>query len=131
MDDTSEEVFKHIVDIVDPYDNEMTNISIETWLYFYEKYCQNTNDKKIQNRYAQFLLPIVLRSNSNFPQKLMEYAFSTVHVLLARDKMDYSRWEKLSCLLPELPWYNMWDKCKRLRKAAKHRNLSIDLKKYK
>ena len=54
------------------------------------------------------------------------FLFSTVHTLLANDEMEYNKWEQLSNLLPEVAWYNSWDKCKRLRKAAKQRSLSID-----
>jgi hypothetical protein len=39
--------------------------------------------------------------------------------------MDYRTWQELSKLLPEVAWYNMWDKCKRLRKSAKQKQYDI------
>lgn len=75
---------------------------------------------------AQFVLPIILRSENSFSSDFLQFSFSTVHTLLANDEMEYNKWEQLSNLLPEVAWYNSWDKCKRLRKAAKQRSLSID-----
>ena len=57
---------------------------------------------------------------------LQDIAFTTVHKILANDNMDYCRWEKLSELLPDVVWYNSWDKCKRLRKAARRKQYDVD-----
>ena len=45
---------------------------------------------------------------------------------LLLDNGDYCRWEKLSELLPDVVWYNSWDKCKRLRKAARRKQYDVD-----
>lgn len=74
----------------------------------------------------QMYIEIILRSENSFSSDFLQFSFSTVHTLLANDEMEYNKWEQLSNLLPEVAWYNSWDKCKRLRKAAKQRSLSID-----
>lgn len=126
-----ETAFRQIISTLDPFENELLNCSIDIWLNLYNFYCQKANDISTQNAFALFLLPIILRSKEIFPTELNNFAFSSVHSILARDQMDYFKWEKLSAFLPDVPLYSMWDKCKRLRKAAKNKNVTINLKKCK
>ena len=79
--------------------------------------------------YAQFILPCIIVSQYAFPNVLAQFAFQTVHSILAEDRMDYEEWENLSLILPEVSIYNSWDKCKRLRKAAKQKNYRISFDK--
>jgi len=94
-------------------------------MQLYNKFCRKSNDKTIRELYATFLLPIILRTNQEFPDEIVKVSFKTVHTILQNDAMDYSSWENLSSLLPEVAWYNSWDKCKRLREAAKQKNYNI------
>ncbi len=122
--------FEHIINVLDPYNQELLSVPTDIWGTFYRKYC-SVNASSINRSYAQFILPIILISQKDFPTELVEFAFSTVHSILARNEMEYARWESLSKILPEVPLYSMWDRCKRLRKAGKFKNIKIDLKKYK
>lgn len=122
--------FRQVISVLNPYETKLKLVSIDTWDILYERFCTESMSEENQVVYAQFLLPIILQSESSFPNKLLNFAFLTVHKILAEDNMDYSAWEKLSLLLPEVAWYNMWDKCKRLRKAAKNIDgLSLDFEK--
>ncbi|MCX4356114.1 MAG: hypothetical protein OSJ43_07795 [Oscillospiraceae bacterium] len=128
--DVKELEFEHIINVLDPYNQDLLAISTDIWETFYRKFC-NVNAYSINKSYAQFILPIILMSKQDFPTELVEFAFSTMHSILARNEMEYARWEDLSKILPEVPLYSMWDRCKRLRKAGKIKNIKIDLKKYK
>ena len=129
--DLNEATFIQIINVLDPYDDNLLNISTNVWMSFYKQFCQGNNNTSTNNVYAQFILPIILRSKVNFPTELIDFAFSTVHYILYHNEMEYQKWEKLSVLLPEIQLHNMWDKCKRLRKASKEKNITIDLKKCK
>ena len=53
-------------------------------------------------------------------------SFYPIHDNLYRQHYDYKKWENLETLLPEVSWYNSWDKCKRLRKAAKDKGYRVN-----
>lgn len=45
--------------------------------------------------------------------------------MLATQSFPENEWEKLEKLLPELAWYNNWDRCKRLKKGLKRKGYQI------
>ncbi|MGN1157270.1 MAG: hypothetical protein ACI4TK_13935 [Agathobacter sp.] len=118
-------LFKAAISVLDPYSNNVKSTSPELWERLYQRFCRDNSNYSVESEFAQFVLPIILQSNYSFSKELIESTFLTVHKILANDNMEYYRWEKLSALLPEVAWYNSWDKCKRLRKAAKLRNYDI------
>lgn len=121
-------LFETVIKVLDPYNEKMKEIPKETWELFYRRFCVNNSSGNINTVFAQFILPIIIESSSQFSTQLTEFAFITVHNILAHDEMDYGQWNRLSKLLPDNSQHNVWDKCKRLRKAAKIKNLDIDFK---
>lgn len=121
-------LFEMVINVLDPYDEKMKEVSEETWELFYRRFCINNFSNNINTVFAQFILPIIIESSSQFSKQLTKFAFVTVHSILANDEMDYRQWDRLSKLLPDNSLYNVWDKCKRLRKEAKIKNLDIDFK---
>ncbi|EMS72690.1 hypothetical protein [Ruminiclostridium cellobioparum] len=122
----SSALFEAVISVLDPYDNNIKSTSPEIWERLYKRFCRDNSAYSVRSEFAQFVLPITLRSNYFFSKELLKFIFITVHKVLANDSMEYRRWERLSVLLPEVAWYNSWDKCKRLRKAAKLRKYDID-----
>ena len=45
--------------------------------------------------------------------------------MLAKQSFPETEWEKLEVWLPEVAWYNKWDRCKRLRKGLKKRGYNF------
>lgn len=119
-------LFTAVISVLNPCCDEVLSMSSDVWEQLYQRFCRNSNEAA--TAYAQFVLPLILRSNVTISQELLDFSFCTVHTLLAQDSMDYSRWECLSSLLPEIPWYQSWDKCKRLRKAAQQKGIRIEWK---
>lgn len=119
-------LFTAVISVLDPCCNEVLSISGDVWERLYQRFCRNSNEAA--TAYAQFVLPLILCSNVAISPELLDFSFCTVHALLAQNSMNYSRWECLSSLLPDIPWYQSWDKCKRLRKAAKQRDIHIEWK---
>lgn len=124
----SAEVFSMVINTIDPYDKDAQMISVKTWNQLFVEYCKEPSNHKCDKLFAQFILPIILQSEKIFPEEIISYAFTTVHKLLAEDKIEYNKWEKLALLLPEVAWHKRWDKCKRLRKAAKLMNYKVEFK---
>lgn len=121
-----ERIFSAVIGALDPYNMQVVEISSTTWESLYRCFCQYSNDSSTKERFAKFILPVILQSAQEFSPAIQKFAFNAVHKLLAENLYDYYEWEKLSQLLPDVAWYNSWDKCKRLRKAAKFRNIKIE-----
>lgn len=119
-------VFTAVISALDPCCDAIRSVPISVWEELYQRFCQNSNEAA--DVYAQFVLPLILYFNVDVSPKLLDFAFYTVHNLLAQNSMNYVRWECLSSLLPEISWYQSWDKCKRLRKAAKQKGVHIKWK---
>lgn len=108
-----------ILNILDPYDNSTLITDKNIWISLYHKFHLPSGDQEFNDAFAQFILPLILQSNSRYPADIAQFAFCRVYSIFVKDKMSYASWERLSRLLPEVAWYNSWDKCKRLRKACK------------
>jgi len=85
----------------------------------------NTLNEDTSFTLAQFLLPVILLKEELFPDDIVRFSFKIVNNRISEQRFDYQRWEKLEKLLPEVAWYNSWDKCKRLRKAIKQKGYKI------
>lgn len=119
-------IFQAVISVIDPYQKTVLAEPADLWVDFYRRFCLNTTSEDLKRTYAQFILPIILRSKELFSDECSEFAFLTVHKILMEDDMEHSKWEKLSELLPKVEWFNEWDKCKRLRMAAENRGNTFD-----
>ncbi len=122
----SPHVFQAVIHSLDPYNHVNLSVSYQIWEELYRKFCQTDSSDSVKTEYAQFVLPIILESNAPFSIEFQSFAFYTVHKLLADHHMNCDKWERLSPLLPEVKGYQSWDKCKRLRKAAKRKGIQIN-----
>lgn len=116
-----------IVNALNPYSSEVLAVDKKVWIDIYHHFYENNKGLYNQEVFAQFVLPIIIQSNDRYPDDIAYFAFNEVHKKLANDQMDYENWTELSYLLPRVSWFNSWDKCKRLRKAAKRLEYSFDL----
>lgn len=107
-------IFKQL----NPGDPSVKEISINEWDILLDQYSKEYVSHEIKQEFAFFVLIAILSHSKAFPERIASYAFKSVHVILAKDKLEYDKWEKLDILLPRLEWHKMWDKCKRLRRAA-------------
>ncbi|HEY5588989.1 MAG TPA: hypothetical protein VIK86_08545 [Candidatus Paceibacterota bacterium] len=117
-----------IINEIDPYDCETKRISKNIWIELYKNFVTSNNDKMFNIVFAQFILIIIIQSDEEYPEDIAFFAFSQVYKMLAEDQMTYTNWKKLSIILPEVAWHNNWDKCRRLRKAAKKIGYNFHLK---
>jgi len=66
-------------------------------------------------RFYAFLLRRALSGVSPQPGLLIHYSFDPVHNDLIRSRSDRHAWYKLERVLPEVPWWNRWDRAHRVR----------------
>lgn len=119
-------LFAAVISVLDPCCDAVQSIPNDVWERLYQQFCRNSGEAAAV--YAQFLLILILHFNISVSVELLNFSFCTVHTLLSQNSMNYYRWECLSPLLPEIPWYLSWDKCKRLRGAAKQKGIHIEWK---
>lgn len=114
-----------IISVLDPYSDEVIRIDKSFWIDIF--YCINIDDLSDNYTFilAQFFIPIILLKKELFPKDIVRFSFNIINNRIAEQKFDYQKWEKLERLLPEVAWYNSWDKCKRLRKAIKQKGYKI------
>lgn len=112
-------------EITNPYSNCILMINQKKLIQIFDKIriYELTEDDKL--KVALFYLPIILRLDIQFPTNIVKFAFETVHSCLAKQALSYTEWQKLDKLLPEVSWFNQWDKCKRLRKAIKRKGYNL------
>lgn len=115
----NETIDKSVILLIDPYSNLIINISSDFHIDFFRKYVENCTDNKYRMNYAQFILPVILKSEKMYPLDIAFFAFDSVYLSLSKGCFENDEWRKLSQLLPEIGWNNNWDKCKRLKNAAK------------
>lgn len=127
MNVTKQSVFLDVIGTLYPRDTALQVVKLEVWESLYRRFCRDAT-QDVQETYAKFLTPVILLSEDHFPDELAEFAFKRVHRILAESRMDDLSWGDLSDILPELVVFNMWDRCKRLRKAANNKGYSIDFK---
>lgn len=113
---------QYIIEVLNPYSLEVLSIDKKVWIDIFYEFYQKESSRNKQDVFARFILPLILQSIEKYPSDVAFFAFNEVHRKLAVGQMDYNEWERLSNLLPPVPWYSNWDKCKRLRKAAKKLN---------
>lgn len=114
-----------VIGTLDPYSKSVLEVPSKSWELLFHK-LQKKYDRSLELTFAQFILPIILQSSDSFSYELIRFAFINVHNLLLHNQVGYEQWSKLATLLPVSDNSNDWDKCKRIRKAAKIRNLNID-----
>lgn len=107
---------------------DLNNIFIDnTILLLLNKNLGNkTNNNDILDAFSQIAVISVLKDQLTYEYEFKYWVLSRVHTILEKNKMSYVVWENMSKLLPENMWYNSWDKCKRLRKAAKKLGVNLE-----
>lgn len=112
---------------LNPYSKEVQDYGIGVWLKTLEV-LDSQLDPEIHRTIAEFLLPLSLLTSAPKAEKLANFSFNIIYDALAKSDLSYSAWLRLEPLLPKLPWYNSWDKCKRLQKGIKKKGFKFDEK---
>ena len=114
-----------LIDITDSYNYSIKNITENELKQLFKTLKPELCNNKEQESLAQFLIPICLIDDFMVDTEIVRFAYIQVNRLLATQSFPEYEWEKLEKLLPEVAWYNNWDRCKRLRKGLKKKGYQI------
>ena len=114
-----------VVSVLDPYSATVRQNGLMPWINLFKQLNQKDITENSQLTLAQFFLPLILTSNETVTDDFVKFSFTPIYNKLAKNQFSYERWIKLESILPSVPWYNSWDKCKRLRKAMKEKGYSV------
>lgn len=120
-----------LIDMVDPYDEAIKQLQEEDVLNIYRIVRDNACTEKEKETLAKFLLPICIVEDYMVDVEIAKFSFEIVHDLLATQSYPEDEWYKLEKILPEVAYYNNWDRCKRLRKGFRKKGYSFIKKKDK
>jgi len=103
-----------IVDLLDPSSEVILDHGAKYWV----NYCDlGINDNLINDQIniSTFLLSVALSSREKEAEVIISKKFLVVYNSARDNKIPYEYWQRISYKLPELQWYQLWDRCERLR----------------
>ena len=102
-------------DIIDKY-------GLSLWVKFTKKFSFDANSKL---SISAFLLPVALTRTGKDADNLLHFSWEIVYKALSENRLNSRSWDVLDKILPDVPIYRYWDRCYRLRKALRKRNISL------
>lgn len=122
---TERDTLIFLVSMVDPYNHEIQKLSKEDIYKIYDTITRENCAQNEKESLAKFLLPICILADYMLDTEIARFSFEIVHRMLATQNFPEMEWDKLEKILPEVAFYNNWDRCKRLRKGFRKRGYSF------
>lgn len=119
IENATTELFCTLLKTLNPWDSTMRSIKAQTLEQLYQKYCCVQGNSQLNDLFAKFALQVMINADIRVSEEMAKFVFIRVHRILGEPDFDSNFWNAISPHLPEIKWYNSWDKCKRLRKFAK------------
>ena len=110
---TNDELFYSLLKVIDPWDKSMSTIDTKTWEELYVNYCKDNSNTILNDAFAKFMLQVMINTKVKLSDTSAYFVFMQVHKILESTDFDNAFWNKITSHLPEVKWYNSWDKCKR------------------
>lgn len=114
-----------LIDLIDPYNPQVRILKLEEIKQLYSTIMIRNCTKSEKITLAKFLIPFCIMQDYLLPRDIAWFTFSVINELLASQLFPENEWEKLERILPEVAFYNSWDRCKRLRKGFKKKGYDI------
>ena len=118
-----------LINIVDSYNMAAKELSKDDISKIYYTVKERECSEREKEMLAKFLVPFCLAENYTIEVEIAEFSFNIVNQLLAVQAFPDDEWNKLEKILPEVAYYNNWDRCKRLRKGFRKKGYSFIKKK--
>ena len=106
-----------LISLVDPYMYTAKQLKDNDIITIYYTIRGGKCSEKENELLAKFLMPFCLMEEYMVGTEIAEFSFTIVNHLLAIQAFPEDEWNKLQKILPEVAYYNNWDRCKRLRKG--------------
>lgn len=122
---TERDTLLFLVSMVNPYNREIQRLSKEDVYRIYKTIMGENCSENEKEILAKFLLPICILADYMLDTEIARFSFEIVNEMLATQNFPEIEWDKLEKILPEVAFYNNWDRCKRLRKGFRKRGYSF------
>lgn len=106
-----------LISIVDPYNRALRELKKEDISTIYYTIKEKDCSDKEKELLARFVMPFCLAEDYIIGVDIAEFSFNIINRLLATQTFPEEEWNSLEKMLPEVAYYNNWDRCKRLRKG--------------
>ncbi len=118
-----------LMNVVDSYSMAAKELSNDDICKIYYTVKEEECSDREEEILAKFLVPFCLAENYTIGVEIAEFSFNMVNQLLAVQAFPDEEWNKLEKILPEVAYYNNWDRCKRLRKGFRKKGYPFVKKK--
>lgn len=113
------ETLLFLLHIVDSYNKAAKKLNKEDISHIYQSVMTEDCLDKEKEILARFLVPICISNDYMVDVEVARFTFEIINWMLETQTFPENEWDKLEKILPEVAYYNNWDKCKRLRKGFK------------
>jgi hypothetical protein len=105
-----------VAHVVAPYSYQVAKHDSTVWLRTLRALQEGGQNEEAT--YVQtLLLALALCNAPPAPLDLIAESFEAIHTKEEKERLRDNAWMILQPLVPELSWYNNWDKCERMRRA--------------
>ena len=127
----TEENASLVFDLILPRSKEVKNIELNFWVNLFKNSQNTTYYIQNKSKIYWYYFTLILNYSEKFPVDVASEVFVNIHNSMLNKKEVCSEWYDIEDLLPNVAFYNQWDKCKRIRKAIKQKGYKInELEKY-
>jgi hypothetical protein len=105
-----------VAHVVAPYTNQLAKHDSTVWLATFRN-LQESGQHEEATYVRTFLLALGLCNAPPAPLDLIAESFEIIHAKAEKQQLKDNAWMILQPLVPELIWWNNWDKCERMRRA--------------
>ncbi|MDX6768767.1 MAG: hypothetical protein SF051_04495 [Elusimicrobiota bacterium] len=106
-----------ILSLLDPHDSRLAEVDFSTWLRL-GNIAQGHSREHFAASIQAFLSSVAFASSDSKRSALLLQNFAGLHSALEEDRLNADAWSHLSRHLPELGWWQYWDKCEKLRRGV-------------
>lgn len=120
--DMSEPVLDFLSNVIDPFSPYVKQMGAKAFSGFISM------QKPMQMKFYTFLFILSFNwTRDVYSMEFLRQSFYPIHKSLAEGTMSDSLWEKIAPLTCDVPIWQSWDKCKKLRKVVVKRVLEVGL----
>lgn len=114
-----------IIDIIDPYYKGNQKLKQNEIRRLFDTFRKERASNKDKESLALFLVPLCIIEDYSLDEDIAKFTFDIVNRLLSIQEFPEYMWNELQKNLPEVAFYNSWDRCKRLRKGFRKKGYSF------
>ena len=108
----SSSIAHYIMKIIPPTSKDVKDLGIEPWIVF-----SNIDVQSTDYVFHAFLFCLSLNWKSAISLKILKRSFFYIYIGMSKDELPIREFNNLRPYMEELPFWQSWDNCKKLRKG--------------